>query len=92
MFLIYHSPRKLFFHANFASSICESKFVSRFLVPGLGFEPRLPGPEPGVLPLDDPGVKRLKPQIDRKKDIKKNPDRQLALLAQDSFFAYSDHV
>lgn len=21
---------------------------------GLGFEPRLPGPEPGVLPLDDP--------------------------------------
>lgn len=26
------------------------------LVPGLGFEPRLPGPEPGVLPLDDPGM------------------------------------
>jgi hypothetical protein len=25
--------------------------------PGLGFEPRLPGPEPGVLPLDDPGAK-----------------------------------
>lgn len=24
--------------------------------PGLGFEPRLPGPEPGVLPLDDPGI------------------------------------
>ncbi len=21
---------------------------------GQGFEPRLPGPEPGVLPLDDP--------------------------------------
>ena len=26
-----------------------------FLVPGQGFEPRLPGPKPGVLPLDDPG-------------------------------------
>ena len=24
------------------------------LVRGLGVEPRLPGPEPGVLPLDDP--------------------------------------
>ena len=23
---------------------------------GLGFEPRLPGPEPGVLPLDDPAI------------------------------------
>jgi hypothetical protein len=23
---------------------------------GLGFEPRLPGPEPGVLPLDDPAT------------------------------------
>ena len=27
------------------------------LAPGLGFEPRLPGPEPGVLPLDDPGIR-----------------------------------
>ena len=27
-----------------------------FMVPGQGFEPRLPGPEPGVLPLDDPGI------------------------------------
>jgi hypothetical protein len=25
---------------------------------GLGFEPRLPGPEPGVLPLDDPATQR----------------------------------
>jgi hypothetical protein len=25
---------------------------------GLGFEPRLPGPEPGVLPLDDPATRR----------------------------------
>lgn len=25
-----------------------------FLARGQGFEPRLPGPEPGVLPLDDP--------------------------------------
>lgn len=25
------------------------------LAPGLGFEPRLPDPESGVLPLDDPG-------------------------------------
>lgn len=24
--------------------------------PGLGFEPKSPGPEPGVLPLDDPGT------------------------------------
>lgn len=23
---------------------------------GPGFEPRLPGPEPGVLPLDDPRI------------------------------------
>ena len=23
---------------------------------GQGFEPRLPGPEPGVLPLDDPAI------------------------------------
>ena len=23
---------------------------------GQGFEPRLPGPEPGVLPLDDPAM------------------------------------
>ena len=29
-----------------------------FVVPGQGFEPRLPGPKPGVLPLDDPGVLR----------------------------------
>ncbi len=27
---------------------------------GLGFEPRLPGPEPDVLPLDDPATKQLK--------------------------------
>ncbi len=27
-----------------------------FLVPGQGFEPRLPVPETGVLPLDDPGM------------------------------------
>ena len=26
------------------------------LVPRLGFEPRFPGPEPGVLPLDDLGL------------------------------------
>ena len=26
------------------------------LVPGLGVEPRLLGPEPSVLPLDDPGI------------------------------------
>lgn len=25
------------------------------LVPGQGFEPRLAGPKPAVLPLDDPG-------------------------------------
>ena len=34
----------------------NSKFVSNMLAPGLGLEPRLPGPEPGVLPLDDPGL------------------------------------
>ncbi len=27
-----------------------------FVVPGQGFEPRYPGPKPGVLPLDDPGM------------------------------------
>lgn len=27
-------------------------------VPGQGFEPQFPGSEPGVLPLDDPGLKR----------------------------------
>lgn len=26
------------------------------LAPGLGLEPRLPDPESGVLPLDDPGI------------------------------------
>ena len=26
------------------------------MAPGLGFEPRLTGPEPAVLPLDDPGI------------------------------------
>lgn len=26
------------------------------MAPRLGFEPRLPGPEPGVLPLDDLGM------------------------------------
>ena len=26
-----------------------------YVVPGQGFEPRYPGPKPGVLPLDDPG-------------------------------------
>ena len=29
---------------------------TRRMVPGLGLEPRLPGPKPGVLPLDDPGI------------------------------------
>ena len=27
---------------------------------GQGFEPRLPGPEPGVLPLDDPAKPTVK--------------------------------
>lgn len=27
-----------------------------FKVPGQGFEPQFPGSEPGVLPLDDPGL------------------------------------
>lgn len=27
-----------------------------FDVPGLGLEPKLAGPEPAVLPLDDPGI------------------------------------
>jgi hypothetical protein len=26
------------------------------MAPGHGFEPWLPGPKPGVLPLDDPGM------------------------------------
>lgn len=34
----------------------KAAFWVVFVVPGLGFEPRLPGPEPGVLPLDDPGA------------------------------------
>jgi hypothetical protein len=29
------------------------------MAPGQGFEPQLPGPEPGVLPLDDPGTGHL---------------------------------
>lgn len=29
---------------------------SLFMAPGLGFEPRLPDSESGVLPLDDPGI------------------------------------
>ncbi len=31
--------------------------VQKILDPGLGFEPRLAGSEPAVLPLDDPGMK-----------------------------------
>jgi hypothetical protein len=27
-----------------------------YMAPGLGFEPRLQGPKPCVLPLDDPGL------------------------------------
>lgn len=34
------------------------------LVPRLGFEPRLPGPEPGVLPLDDLGVRESRGQAE----------------------------
>lgn len=33
------------------------------LAPGQGFEPRLPGSEPGVLPLDDPGMCRLQADV-----------------------------
>lgn len=29
------------------------------MAPGLGVEPRLTGPEPVVLPLDDPGIQDL---------------------------------
>ena len=32
------------------------ELVSSYLARGQGFEPRLPGPEPGVLPLDDPRI------------------------------------
>ena len=31
-----------------------------FLAGGQGFEPWLPGPEPGVLPLDDPPAQQMK--------------------------------
>ena len=34
----------------------KSKFVSKEMARGQGFEPRLPGPKPGVLPLDDPRI------------------------------------
>ena len=41
-------------------NISKSKNPNRswgfYLVPGQGFEPRYPGPKPGVLPLDDPGI------------------------------------
>ena len=39
------------------------------LVPGLGFEPRLPGPKPGVLPLDDPGSMNLTIRLYQQLDI-----------------------
>ncbi len=29
------------------------------MAPGHGFEPRLLGPEPSVLPLDDPGIYKI---------------------------------
>ncbi len=32
------------------------KVIFLFKTAGLGFEPRLPGPEPSVLPLDDPAL------------------------------------
>ena len=33
-----------------------SRLEPVFSVPGQGFEPRFGGPEPPVLPLDDPGI------------------------------------
>ena len=30
------------------------RIINTQIAAGQGFEPRLPGPEPGVLPLDDP--------------------------------------
>jgi hypothetical protein len=38
--------------------------VSVFLVPGQGFEPQFLGPEPSVLPLDDPGLETSDGQKD----------------------------
>ena len=34
----------------------ESPHAKGLHAAGQGFEPRLPGPEPGVLPLDDPAI------------------------------------
>ena len=36
--------------------INKEEFVSQSMARGQGFEPRLPGPKPGVLPLDDPRI------------------------------------
>ena len=37
-------------------SYLKIKIWNRTQARGQGFEPRLPGPEPGVLPLDDPRI------------------------------------
>ncbi len=41
--------------AKIISKVCKSfEFVSYLMARGQGFEPRYQGPEPCVLPLDDP--------------------------------------
>src|SRR4029077_9688537 len=42
------------------------------LAGGGGFEPPLPGPEPGVLPLDDPPPTRRRPHTIRKGAVRVN--------------------
>src|ERR1700674_1619589 len=46
--------------------------VSGKLAGGGGFEPPLPGPEPGVLPLDDPPPTRQRPHTIRKGAVRVN--------------------
>ncbi len=37
----------------------QANIRGAFSAAGLGLEPRLPGPEPGVLPLDDPANRTI---------------------------------
>lgn len=42
---------------SYVAHLRQTEFDS--VAAGLGFEPKLPGPKPGVLPLDDPAMFKI---------------------------------
>ncbi len=50
--------------------VLDSVIIDSFAA-GQGFEPRLPGPEPGVLPLDDPARFKIKNKLLENQDALK---------------------